>query len=377
MRFVTIRTDKNITDQHLYKDVGGIPYALSKYLGNKATFIYFDYMKILKHPDYEKFVKIVNIKYSSVYLISIFRLIKFIINNANEYDVLNIYHSRVLQLLIASIAKIKNPHIKIYAKLDLNRKSYYRLLNDDKKDDLKYKLLVWLNRIVDLYTVETKSYVLGLNKIKKFGGKVKYLPNGFFSDLVDIGENNKKENIILTVGRLGSDAKNTEMLIKAIENIDPMKLDGWKVYLVGTMTEEFKKYFNNKLQKKPYLKRFFVITGNISDKKELYTIYSKSSVFVLTSRWEGFPLVLPEALSFGCYPIVTNCFDAVNDIVKESFGKTIENENLNELQLAIEDVLDEKINYIQKGKEASLYTQVNFNWCSIAKQLNEYLRVLK
>lgn len=377
MKFLTIRIDKNINEQHLYKDVGGIPYALAKYCNYVTNFVYYDFLQRIVDYKYEQYVKLTFIKHSSFKIINLFKFIKFILNESSEYNILNIYHGRALLLFVCFLAKLKNSNIKIYVKLDMNRNAYNKLLNDDKKNTLKYKFLTFLNKIVDLYTVETKVYVGGLNGIRKFGKKVKYLPNGFFSDLVDIDKNIQKEKIFLTVGRLGTESKNTEMIVSAIENIEPKKLKNWKVYLVGSMTDEFEKWFNVKLQEKPYLNDIFIITGSISDKKELYTLYAKSSVFVLTSRWEGFPLVLPEAMYFGCYPIVTNCFDAVTDIISKSFGKIIENENIHELQIAIEDVLDEKEAYIEKGKEASLYVQTNFNWHCIVNKLNEYLQVLK
>ena len=306
MKFLTIRIDKNINEQHLYKDVGGIPYALAKYCNYVTNFVYYDFLQRIVDYKYEQYVKLTFIKHSSFKIINLFKFIKFILNESSEYNILNIYHGRALLLFVCFLAKLKNSNIKIYVKLDMNRNAYNKLLNDDKKNTLKYKFLTFLNKIVDLYTVETKAYVGGLNGIRKF-----------------------------------------------------------------------EKWFNVKLQEKPYLNDIFIITGSISDKKELYTLYAKSSVFVLTSRWEGFPLVLPEAMYFGCYPIVTNCFDAVTDIISKSFGKIIENENIHELQIAIEDVLDKKEAYIEKGKEASLYVQTNFNWHCIVNKLNEYLQVLK
>ena len=128
------------------------------------------------------------------------------------------------------------------------------------------------------------------------------------------------------------------MLVKAIENIDELKLKNWKVYLVGPITDEFKTWLEGRMNFKPYLKNIFVITGNINDKNDLYTLYARSSVFVLTSIYESWALVLTEAIGFGCYPIVTNCcdaFDEILDIKDNGFAKIIENKNVEELQCAI------------------------------------------
>ncbi len=105
-----------------------------------------------------------------------------------------------------------------------------------------------------------------------------------------------KRKIILSVGRIGTWQKNTEMLFEAIKLIDKEKLAGWSVYLVGALTEDFKIWYEKEIESKPYLKDFFVLTGHISDKRKLFEIYSKSSVFVLTSRWESWGLVLADAV---------------------------------------------------------------------------------
>ena len=85
-----------------------------------------------------------------------------------------------------------------------------------------------------------KKYVDPLNDLNKFKNKVKYLPNGFFSDLADVDLSKiKKEKIILTVGRIGTYPKNTELLIESLIELEN-DLKDWKVYLVGPMTEDFK-----------------------------------------------------------------------------------------------------------------------------------------
>lgn len=46
--------------------------------------------------------------------------------------------------------------------------------------------------------------------------------------------------------------------------------------------------------------------------------YKRARILVLTSDFEGFPLVLAEAMSFGVVPIVYNSFAAVKDIIANS-----------------------------------------------------------
>lgn len=48
-----------------------------------------------------------------------------------------------------------------------------------------------------------------------------------------------------------------------------------------------------------------VIHGEISDIKELQKIYEQMHVIVMTSAFEGFPMLIKEGMAFGCVPVVT------------------------------------------------------------------------
>ena len=43
--------------------------------------------------------------------------------------------------------------------------------------------------------------------------------------------------------------------------------------------------------------------------------YKESAIFCMTSNFEGFPMVLPEAMSFGVVPLAFDSFPAVSDII--------------------------------------------------------------
>lgn len=377
MRFLTINfyTSK---EANLWKDNGGIPYALSRYYGYKSRYVYLDKHGIVKNEEYEKYVELDAIKSGNNTLINYFNILNYIYKNANNFDVFNFYELGIIGILASKLAKIINPKIIVYNKLDMGRAIFIELTrNNSVKRKIKNFLLGKLTSCIDLYTVETYAYVENLNKIERFKNRIKYLPNGFFSDLVKIDKDIKKEKIILTVGRLGTLEKNTEMLVEAIENIETEKLKNWKIYLVGSMTDEFTKWFNERLNVKPYLKNYFIVTGNISDKKELYTLYAKSSVFVLPSRWESWGLTLTEAMAFGCFPIVTDCCDAfyeILDIANSNFGKIIPTEDKNALINAIEEVLDNKVDYINNGIKAHEFVSENFDWDIVVENLDKYLK---
>lgn len=374
-RILTMFWYDDAGEVHLYKDVGGIPYALAKYCGWQATFAYNDANGVIHNEDYEKYVKLDRIRFPKILeklklrYIKYFQVIKYVYFNAPKYDVINFYHCHKFIKFLCWLAKKRNPNIITYVKLDMSKNGFEKELKNNCKRRWDF---------TDLFTVETNKYVDELNELSKFSGKVKYLPNGFFADLEDIDLSKiKKEKIILTVGRLGTYQKNTELLIESLIEIED-KLNEWIVYLVGPMTEDFKIWLNNRLVDHSKLKNKIVITGNIIDKKELYQIYGKSSIFVLPSRYESWGLVLSEAMYFANYPIVTNCCDAFNEMLcmlcnkKEKYGLIVESENVEALKSAIIYGISHINDNFNSTKIGSDFINKNFNWKIIAHRLENY-----
>lgn len=367
-----------VNDSNLWKDNGGIPYCLAKYHGYYSAFAYLDKFKISHNKEYESYVKLSKIKSGKNRISDCVYILLYIWKQAPNFDILNFYFVRSFGVLAAFIAKIRNPNIIVYCKLDLGREPFLEIIeNRSFIRKIKNFLLAYLSQNIDLFTAEVKSYIPCLINLKRFNKKVKYLPNGFFDDFLGDNdlENIKKEKIILTVGRLGTKQKNTEMFINAIERLDLALLEDWKIYLVGPCEQEFLEWLELKFKESAYLKNLCIITGNIANKKELYKIYARSSVFCLSSRWESWGLVVTEAMRFGCYPIVTDCCDAFNEFIitgDNGFGEIVPVDDSKAMGKAIEKVLTGEIDYNIKGEHAKLFTKQNFNWKDITKVLDNY-----
>jgi GalNAc-alpha-(1->4)-GalNAc-alpha-(1->3)-diNAcBac-PP-undecaprenol alpha-1,4-N-acetyl-D-galactosaminyltransferase len=117
-------------------------------------------------------------------------------------------------------------------------------------------------------------------------------------DLPPIGIQEKKEKIILCVGRL-SPEKGQKVLIEALSKCKNLK--GWKVEILGDgkCRKELEAMVDDlKLQK---LVQF---CGAVSDPSPYYL---KSSIFILPSVTENFPLALIEAMACSCSVLMTDC----------------------------------------------------------------------
>lgn len=345
----------------LVKDVGQIPYHLGKKkeinTALVSSCIDFKGAYISDVPD----LKLVNIplKFRSETLTGLLYLLK----NATKIDCLNLYHCRRNTYLFACIYKIMNFKGKVYVKLDAGFKTIELIKTDDKYKNLFKKI----TKKVDYISAESK---VAVEYLQKYSVKtIHYIPNGI--NYNDKNSKFDKENIFLTVARIGAPEKNDELLLEAFERISD-KCD-WSLHLVGKVEDEFKEYLNLFFEKYPGMKERVVVAGEISNKKELDLYYRKAKVFVLPSKFESFSLACVEALAGGCYLILSNQVTPINDFInKGKFGKSVEVDNLLALADTMEEVaklpLDDKLfNCI------SDYARSNFTWENICDRLYDLI----
>lgn len=145
----------------------------------------------------------------------------------------------------------------------------------------------------------------------------------------------------LAVGRFSYQHKGFDLLIKAYKLFCNNNQD-WILDIVGEgdMEFEYKALIREyHLEKRIQLHPF---TNHIQD------YYSNAQVYVLSSRWEGMPLVLVEAMSHGL-PIVTSDLPVCKEILGD-FGIYFKNGDIQELAQRLEDVT--KINWPKKSQKA-------------------------
>ncbi len=155
----------------------------------------------------------------------------------------------------------------------------------------------------------------------------------------------------LAIGRFSYKHKGFDLLIEAFHLFAQNNKD-WKLDIVGegNMEFELKKLINAfHLEKRIFIHPF---TNRIQD------YYSKAQIYVLSSRWEGMPLVLVEAMSHGL-PIITSDLPICKEILGD-FSMYFENENVYELAERLEE--STHINWQEKSKKAlKIAEQFNIN----------------
>ena len=188
--------------------------------------------------------------------------------------------------------------------------------------------------------------------------KIRYIPNGY-DDIeypIDRAEcRSKKKNAIITVGRLGSEQKNSEMFLSAIERAHN---DVAEYYFIGPANEAFGAKVADLEDRRPELASRIHIIGNVANKLELYEYYKFAKCFVLTSRWESFGLVLVEALAHGDYILATD-LDPVRDMVGDdgAVGTMVKQNDSDGLARAIDSVCEGDIDVDRIMDRAKEYYQ--------------------
>lgn len=145
----------------------------------------------------------------------------------------------------------------------------------------------------------------------------------------------------LAVGRFSRQHKGFDLLIEAF-HLFSKKNQVWKLDIVGEGVEEelykslIKKYcLEDRVTIHPF-------TNNIQ------AYYSKAQVYVLSSRWEGFGLVLVEAMAHGL-PVVSSDLPTSKEIMGD-FGLYFKNGDFEELAERLEEATH--IDWSKKSQEA-------------------------
>ena len=270
----------------LIKDCGLIPYLFHKKYG-------FESIMVGKQSDEYTFLDtyVKGLKMDYLQIGNTEEHIKYIEKNAVDIDCLMLRGAYTENYQIATLYKKLNPMGKIYVGLDANSHWMDRIQWDEKG-------FIEFMDSCDVIATSCRAMQEHLNR--KWPWKIEYITNGFFDYTKKASDSlwENKENIILTVGRIGTQQKAVHILLEAFAKIN-MQIPEWKLYLAGSIENNFMEYIDKYFRE--------------------YSEYKKAKIFALTSCFEGgAPNVISEALNFGCVTAVTK-FDAYEDTT--DYGK--------------------------------------------------------
>jgi glycosyltransferase involved in cell wall biosynthesis len=237
-----------------------------------------------------------------------------------------------------------------------NKDKYYW-----KQDKLFQKYIPKLNSYVVLTNSDKEKYKKSLG----IECAVIYNPLSF--------ECHKKsmccEKDIIFVGRLLEEQKGLDLLIEAFSIIHKAKKD-WNLKIVGDGDDKDSLITNIK---KYNLENNVLLTGKCDNVKEHY-LYS--SIFVSTSRWEGFGLVITEAMECGL-PVVAFDNSGPKEIINKPDINGILVKDYNVVKFAEEVIkLIEDDNKRRSMSLEAIKRAQDFKIDKVIKQWNEIMEIL-
>ena len=236
---------------------------------------------------------------------------------------------------------LKSPFINVLVTMHSTYNGKYLQF---RKDNNKRTFLIY-NKIVAIieryclkklnektaFSVVSPEIIKELKQIGIKNKKITYIPNGVDAKLFQPGENKnnirrkfgipKDYIVLLSVGLL-SDVKQP---LKLIDLFSIMSKINENIYLAvagsGQLFESVKqKIIKNQLKN-------IRLLGPVSYKNDLPLLYSCSDYFILTSKYEGQPLTILEAMASGLPCIVSNISN-LQFVLDEHCGIMIDTTNL-------------------------------------------------
>lgn len=271
----------------------------------------------------------------------IHEIYKFYKNKKNRPDAVISFMTQT-SLSVILVAKLLG--IKVIAS---EHTSHIRTSTNKKVVNFTRK---YIYRLADYVTILTK---FDLSFYKKHSVNAVIMPNPCsFKKKTKPKQN--RDKIILAVGGLHKyDIKGFDNLLPIVQPILQKHKD-WKLMIVGE-SEISGHQFLKDLAKKLQIENQVVFTGL---RKDIKDIMSNSEIFVLSSRNEGLPMVLIEAMSQNMCCVAFDCVSGPSDIITHNVnGILVENQNMIEMTTILMQLVENPQQRINLASQAHTITE--------------------
>lgn len=224
-----------------------------------------------------------------------------------------------------------------------------------------------LFNVCDKYIILSDSFRSGIKYcISNFNDNKLYAINNPLT--VPIIKCNKSKNVVVFIARLEG-TKRIDYLINILKEIAPKYLN-WEFRIYGDGAERItvekfirKMNFSNL--------KYYGPTNNVS------SVLQEAKVLLMTSEYEGWGLVITEAMANGVVPIAFDSYLSIHDIIDNMInGILVTPFNLNEYCLKLSMLLDDNTMYLKMHdnvySKAFLFkidNQIGNQWLTVLKSL--------
>ena len=184
----------------------------------------------------------------------------------------------------------------------------WRLLQPCRESAFFRNLYIFILNQSDKFVVNSSKYISEIQSVihcDSLEDKFVVIPNpNTYSVSYEMCPAKQKQ--VLYVGRLEPNQKRPDLLLKIWKKIHKKHSD-WELIILGSGIME------NKL--KSYIKRHQLERVYFKGTIDPLPYYRNASIIALTSIYEGFPMILIEAMVHGVVPVLFDSFGAASDVV--------------------------------------------------------------
>jgi glycosyltransferase involved in cell wall biosynthesis len=183
---------------------------------------------------------------------------------------------------------LTHPNIRRYYRQQIESATWYVVLDEAFKKELEFKLYQ------------------GVEK-----PKILVIPNPLPAA---VGQKQPKQKEVLYIGRLTAEPKRVDRLLRIWSKIEE-QLPDWTLQIVGDGQEQ--------VPLKQLATSLHLKNVRFNGFQETTTFYQRASILCLTSTYEGTPMVIPEAQSYGTVPIVFGSVESMYSLIDDGMNGLI------------------------------------------------------
>ena len=202
------------------------------------------------------------------------------------------------------------------------------------------------------------------NRVQK---KITIIPNPMYDELfLNEKVHSTEVRSIVSVGRL-TEQKNYPLAIEAFEKISQKYPNiNYYIYGSGPLEESLHKMVTSKnLQERIHRLGF---------EKDRNVIYGDKDIFLMTSKFEGMPNALAEAMCKEIPAISTDCDFGPRDLImNEDMGILLKGYEVDKLEEAFEKIINNYEDYIIKAKNAKEILKNTYSFNNIVDKWVSFL----
>lgn len=197
------------------------------------------------------------------------------------------------------------------------------------------------------------------------------LPNGFTTPKRTKTEFISNGIKAIFIGRLDMYQKGLDVLLEAFNEVHSiLRENNFTLCIYGPKTYQYKelqKYIDDKK-----MDDIVSLGGEIKGITKENVLLS-SDLFILTSRFEGHPMALIEALAYGVPSLVSSGSNMMEEIMQSDSGWVCEELNSSNVASKLLDIIKEKDLFKIKSENAKRLSE-NYDWSVISNALHRELK---